>query len=286
MATGTKKGLVPFRKVGSAPNNGGLSTYAIATGYATGLAKGDPVKLHTDGTIIRASNDTADSIGVFMGVSYTDSTGTPKYSPQWLASTTATNIQALVMDDPFATFQAKGEGPIPLVQVGDIFAMNLEDPDTSTGQSQMTVKCLAEITGDVDISAMTDLVDAGGVAGLAGSDAFTIRTTNPDNAAVTITITDPMTPAALLALLNAVDGIEASLSDDGYLNIVATDGYDLTLASTVGAPVADFFAATSFTAESEVVAASAGLVKVISVIDRDTYAMEVVLVDHDLRDDG
>lgn len=284
MPTGAKKGLNPARKVGSGPDNKGLNSYTIATGYATALGMGDPVKLHTDGTLIQATNG-ADAIGVFKGVKYVNSAGDLKFAHYWPASTAATSIEALVMDDPNATYIVKGDGPIPLVQPGDIFAAVLTAPTALTGLSNVTAKVMPEITGDVDISAMTDLVDVGGVTGLAGSDAFTIRTTNPANSAVTITITDPMTPAALLALLNAVDGIEASLSAGGFLNIVATDGYDLTLASTVGAPVADFFVATSFTAESEVVAGSAGMFKVVRVVDRDTYQMEVVLVRHSLRDD-
>ena len=281
MPTGAQAGLNPARKVGSGPDTMGLSEYTIASGYATALGKGDPVKLHTDGTLIKATNGN-DAIGVFYGVNYIDSTGAVKIEKYWPASTVATQITALVMDDPNRTFHVKGEGPIPLVQPGDIFALNLTAPNALTGRSTVEAKVLAEITGDVDISAMADLVDVAGVTGLAGSDAFTIKTTAPGAAATTITITDPMTPAALLALLNAVDNIEASLTDDGFLNIVATDGYDLTLASTVGAPIADLFVATSFTDESEVVAANAGLVKVVRVTDRDNYVMECVLVNHSL----
>lgn len=281
-----RKGLVPSRTVGSGPDNKGFSTYTIASGYATALGMGDPVKLHTDGTIILATNG-ADALGVFMGVTYTDSNGDVKITGRWPASATSdSTIYARVMDNPNATFTVVGDGPIPLVQPGDIFALTIGTPSTQTNRSNAVAKVMPEITGDVDISEMTDLVDAAGVTGLAGTDAFTIKTTAPGAAATTITITDPMTPAALLALLNAVDNIEATLSAGGFLNIVATDGYDLTLADTVGTPVADLFVATSFTDESEVVASSAGLVKVINVIDRDNKVMEVVLVKHLLRDDS
>lgn len=284
MTTGVKKGLNPARKVGSAPDSKGLSTYAIASGYATGLGKNDPVKLASDGTIVLASNDTADSIGVFMGVSYVDSQGNVVYSKNWPASTVATNIEALVMDDPNSTFTAKAEGPIPLVQKGDIFALNLTAPDTVTGQSTVTVKTNAEIVGDVDLNGETDI--GANVAGVADGDAFSIRTSNPDNSAVTITIADGDGLVELLAKLNAVDGILASeQASTGFLVIEATDGYDIITAEVTNTPFAGLFAGSAGTF-SEVVSASAGLVKVIRVIDETARALEVVLVDHDLRDDG
>jgi len=283
MATGTLKGLTPARKVGSGPDNKGLSTYAIATGYATSLGLGDPVKLTTDGTLVRATNDTADAIGVFAGVSYTDSEGSPQFKKMWTASTAATDVKALVTDDPFATFTAKADGPIPLVQKGDIFALNLTAPDTNTGRSTATVKALAEVTGDVDIDGSTDLPTDTDVT---ANDTFTIQTTNPANSAVTITFVASYDTVTLVADLNAVDGILATVdSTSGFLTIQATDGYDLTITEGTGTPFNDLFgvAAGTFT---EVVAASAGMVKVINVKDTADYSLEVVLVDHDLRDDG
>lgn len=284
MATGTKKGLTPYRMVGSGVDNAGLSSYTIASGYSTGIGKGDPVKLTTDGSIIRATNDSADSIGVFYGVKYTDSTGKPKFSQQWLASTTATDIEALVDDNPMRTFLGKGDGPIPLVQKGDIFAMNLTAPDTSTGRSADTIKVLTEVDGAEDLSSITDL--GAEITAISDTDTFTIKTSNATSA-TTITIEDGDSPTDLTTKLSAVDGISAEIdSTTGYLSITATNGYDLVLADGTGTPLADSDALPAANTYSEVVAASAGLVKVISVVDTDTYALEVVLVDHDLRDDG
>ncbi len=282
MATGPKKGLNPARKVGSAPNNHGVNEYSIASGYATALGKGDPVKLASDGTIEKATNDTADSIGVFIGVQYTDSLGEPQYSNLWAASTTGTDIVAYVIDDPFATFHVVGDGPIPLVQKGDIFAMTLTAADSNTKQSQAVAKVLTELTGDVDLDGETDI--GANIAGVADADAFSIKTSNMDTA-TTITIADGDGIVELLADLNAVDNISATLDSSGFLVIQATDGYDLVAAEVTNTPFEALMGVTAGTF-SEVVAASAGLVKVIKVVDRDTYVMEVVLVDHDLRDDG
>jgi len=178
MPTGPKKGLNAARKVGSGPDNKGLNSYAIASGYATVLGKGDPVKL-VSGTLQRATNDTADAIGVFQGVSYTDSNGNTVFSSIWPASTVATDIEALVLDDPGATFRAVGDSSVASVVPGEIYALNLTNADTTIKHS----------TVDVDIDGGT-------------------------------------------------------------------------------------------------VAASAGLVKIVSVVDAATNELEVVLVDHDLRDDG
>ncbi len=285
MATAPRTGLTKMRNVGSAPESAGLTEYTIASGYSTALGVGDPVKLTTDGSIIKATNG-ADAIGVFMGVSYINSSGEPKITKYWPASATGTDIKALVLDDPKATFTVKGDGPIPLVQVGDIFACDLTTAaDSATGRSRLTALVIPEIVGDVDLSAVTDLGEQ--VTGMDDGDAFTIDTNQSGVSPTTITITDGWDYQDLLDALNAVTGITASLqASTGFLKIRSTNGYDITMASTSGAPIADLFVATSFTGESEVVAANAGLVKVVSVPDRDNYVMEVVLVNHSLRDDG
>ena len=280
MGTAPRKGFNKARKVGSAPDGMGLTPYAIATGYATALGVGDPVQLTSDGTIIQAANNVG-NLGVFQGVTYTDSAGDVHITKYWPASQAATNIEALVSDDPLATYHVKADGPIPaaVVYPGLMYAMNLTAPSSSTGRSQMTVDSIPTITGDVDISAMADLVDGAGVSGLAGSDAFTIKTTNPDNSNTTITITDPMTPAALVALIEAVPGITCEIeAGTGFLKIQSTDGYLITTASTVGTPITDLFAVTSHTAAgTKAVAIANSMVKVVSVPDRDNYVLEVAL---------
>lgn len=162
MPTGTKKGLVASRKVGSAPDNKALSEYTITSGYATVLGLGDPVKL-VSGALERATNDTADAIGVFAGVSYTDSQGNPTFSKIWPASTVATDIVALVVDDPAATFSAVGDSTVAAVVPGGIYALNLTDADTATGQSTITVDVdagtVAATLGLVKVVKVTDVAN-------------------------------------------------------------------------------------------------------------------------------
>lgn len=136
MATAPKKGLNPARKVGSGPDNKGLSSYAIASGYSTLISTGDPVRLTTDGTIIKGTN-AAGNIGVFAGVSYTNSLGEVKFSQFWPASTVATNIEALVIDDPFATFQAVADAAVGSVATGALYPLTLTAG--TNGQSNAVV---------------------------------------------------------------------------------------------------------------------------------------------------
>lgn len=280
MASAPRKGLNNLRNVGSSPDNKGINDYTIASGYNTNIGVGDPVKL-SSGTLVLATNG-ADAIGVFQGVSYTDSFGAPVFKQYWPANTVATNIVAYVCDAPFATFSAVANSEIPLVVPGNIFAMNGAAMSAATGRSQQLVNTMVEITGDVDLSAMTDLGED--VTGLDDNDTFTIRTTQTVSA-TTITIEDGDGPDELLEKLNAVDNISAELNDDGFLVIRATDGYNLVIAEGTGTPYADLFAGAAGTF-TEVVAANAGMVKVISVLDAANKVLEVVLVNHSLRDDG
>jgi len=278
MGTAPRKGFNLARTVGSTGTNAGLTAYKIATGYATALGVGDAVKLTTDGTVIKAANS-AGNLGIIRSIQYTDTNGDIKITKYWPASTTATNIEVLVEDNPLNTYHVVADGPIPetIVYPGLMYAMNLTAADSATGRSQMTVNSIPTITGDVDLSAVVTLV--GTVAGMADGDAFTIKTTNPANSAVTISIATATTKVAFLAALNAVTGISASVAaGTGFLTIQATDGYFITTVETAGNPITDLFAVASHTAAgTKAVAIGSSMVKVVSVPDRDNKVMEVAL---------
>ncbi len=277
-------GLTPCRKVGSAVDNKALSPYTIASGYATGIGRGAPVRLHTDGTLVVATNG-SDAIGVFDSVKFKP-TGTTQYigfSTQWPASQAATEIQALVYDDPDTTFTLKANGPIPIAKAGDIYPVTgLGSPNVYTGRSGALANVLATRTGSLAVVGTNNAA----LTGLANNDAFTIRTSNPANTPVTITIVTNQTPAQLLALLNAVPGISASLNGSNFLVVTATDGYNIILADGAGTPLVDSTLIGAAGTVVGTVAANAGMVKVVNVVDRDERLMECVLVNHSLRDDG
>ncbi len=241
MATGTKKGLNPSRKVGSGPDNKGLSEATILTGYATDLGVGDLVKRTTDGTLQQGENGAPDNVGCYLGVSYTDSDGNPVFKQRWAASTTATDIKASLNDDPLATYDARADGSIAVIDVGDLMPVRFDSTvNALTGRSNMEVRSLAQatataidFTGELDIGANTTISDG---------DAFTVDTATV-NSATTITIADGDGIIELLADINAVTGISGEISEDGsssgFLTIKATDGSQLRLDDTTGTPLVD-----------------------------------------------
>lgn len=285
MPTGTKKGLNPARKVGSNVDNAALSAYSIASGYATALGVGDPVKLTTDGTIIKATNG-ADAIGSFAGVQYKNSLGEIKFGRYWPASTVGTEIVAYVYEDPNASFRILANGPIPASTVfaGNIYALDVATAaDAFTGRSQAVVNVIPTRTGSLAVTGTNNAA----LTGLANNDTFQIRSTVA-NVNTTITIVTNQTPAQLLALLNAVPGITASLNGSNFLVVSTTDGGNIVLTDGTGTPLTDSNLIGTAGTVTAVVAANAGLVKVLRVIDRDApnYELEVVIVNHSLRDDG
>ena len=283
MATAPRKGLNPARKIGSGADNGGMTEYNIASGYNTALGTGDLVKLHTDGTIIRGTNS-ADNLGMFGGCFYVDSLGKPQYQKYWPASQTSTvQPTALVMDNPDSTFHIVADGTVAQVLPGKIYAMNLETPDSATGRSQMTVKVLATSTGSTDLSANVDIP---GTTAWNTNDTFTVCSSAGESA-TTITITASMTITQLLAALNAVTNISASLTSAGYVKISATNGYSLILADGTGTPLADdatLIGAAGTTAPT--VSAGSSAVQVVKVVDTDNYVLECRLSNHLYRDDA
>lgn len=144
-------GLVPVKLVTGAPYIGVTRQYKIASGYATNIFKGDLVKIHTDGTIVRETADAAvDTIGVFMGCSYTDPTFGKVFRQYYPADTVASDIQAYVVDDPDVLFKvaviSSGASTTPIVMadlaqadVGRNLTMVDNAGDTATGNSKVAV---------------------------------------------------------------------------------------------------------------------------------------------------
>ena len=115
-------GLKPARHGGGgAVRLNSFGQYTILSGYATNLFRGDPVKRTADGTLIRDTAGSTMTVGVFWGVSYTDSsTGEVKYSPYWPASTAATAIVAYVYDDPQIVFEVEADQDTTAITASDI----------------------------------------------------------------------------------------------------------------------------------------------------------------------
>ncbi len=276
-----KKGLTPARKVGSGPDNKALSAHTIASGYGTALASGDPVKFSA-GNIVKATNG-ANALGILASLRYVATDGRIIDTRYWPASTTVmagTTVDALVLDDPNATFFVIGDGVVTQVAKGNLYALNLTGtPDANIGRSVVTANVTASITGSLAVVGTNNAA----LTGLANTDAFTIKS-SVANTATTITIVTNQTPAQLLALLNAVPGITASLNASNFLVVAATDGGSIVLTDGTGTPLADSTLLTTAGTTTATVAAGSALVEVVSVVDTDNKILEVILSRHQFRD--
>lgn len=109
-------GLVPVNLIGGQQFAGSTRMIPIASGYATNLYFGDPVKFTNTGTLITsglaydsAAAETGGTLGIFLGCEYTPAGG-PLYgklrSQKWTASTVASDAVAYVCDDPDVIMKA------------------------------------------------------------------------------------------------------------------------------------------------------------------------------------
>lgn len=113
--------------------------YKIVTGYSTGIFTGDLVKA-VAGATIEAAAATNRVLGAFAGCQYVNAQGEQKFGRYWPASTAATDIKAMVFDDPNIVFEMQADGAVT-----ETDRFNLADHvtthagNTSTGQSGMEV---------------------------------------------------------------------------------------------------------------------------------------------------
>ena len=103
-------GLKPVNLIGGQVFSGATRLMEIASGYATNIFYGDLVKRISDGTIEKdTGTTTATPVGVFLGVSFTNSsTGQiqqQQFYPASQAIKSGTQIFAVVADDPDTLFQ-------------------------------------------------------------------------------------------------------------------------------------------------------------------------------------
>jgi hypothetical protein len=123
-------------------NSGGTirsKEYKIASGSSTNIFTGDFVKLLSTGYIdVAAAGNRL--LGVFAGVKYTASDGTPTFSKYWPASTATLGSEdaiAYVYDDPNIVFAIQGDGTDAFTQIGNLANIVATAGSTVTGQSKM-----------------------------------------------------------------------------------------------------------------------------------------------------
>lgn len=140
--------------------------YVIASGYAVNIFSGDPVKLVDAGTVQLGTSDGTRSgtvagillLGIFAGVQYRDSNARPVVSNYWPASTTGTEIQCYVYDDPETLFDVEYVNPTPgtTVQtaVGEENDWVVASPggSTATGLSNAYLGVIESTSGQFQIT--------------------------------------------------------------------------------------------------------------------------------------
>jgi hypothetical protein len=117
-ATFAPYGFIPVRlATGGIPGRAHAFRGAIASGYAHDIAKGDPIKFVTAGTIqFAAAGDPVD--GVFDMVQYR-SAGKNNNSPYWPSGTVATDVIAWIHIDPSNVYKVQANASIAQTAIGD-----------------------------------------------------------------------------------------------------------------------------------------------------------------------
>jgi hypothetical protein len=99
--------MKPVKMAGQSANTAGLGEYPVAAS-ATAIYNQDLVAMATTGTAAVAAAGTEQLLGSLNGVFYTDtSTSKPTFQAYLLGSNAATDIVALVNDDPHQMYEIR-----------------------------------------------------------------------------------------------------------------------------------------------------------------------------------
>ena len=99
-------GLIPINLIGGQVFAGATRQLPIATNSSTAIFYGDVVKLLAGGTIGKdTGTDAATPVGVFLGCTYTDPVFGKTFRQYYPGTTSISDIEAYVQDDPDALFK-------------------------------------------------------------------------------------------------------------------------------------------------------------------------------------
>lgn len=136
-ATAAPFGLKPVYHGG-----GGIvrpTSYAIVSGYATSILAGGPVKIVTASGGINAAAAGDRAIGAFAGVRWTDSDGVTRFSNKWTASTTGTDIECWVTEDPNIFYEIQANATLTAADIGNQYDWSAESGNTTVGNSNVSL---------------------------------------------------------------------------------------------------------------------------------------------------
>lgn len=118
------------------------TSYSITSGYATNILANGPVKIVPsstgEGTIAAAA--AADrAIGSFAGVRWTDTDGLTRFSNKWTASTTGTDIECWVTEDPNIFYEIQANATLTVADIGKQYNWTAESGNTTVGNSNIAL---------------------------------------------------------------------------------------------------------------------------------------------------
>lgn len=120
-----------------------MGEYRLASGLGSNIFTGDLVVLKSDGYLDKAIAGDVNIKGVFAGVRWTDTDGTPRFEKRWPTGTAtkgSADAFALVYDDPTTIFEAQVTGAaFAQTNVGNNADILATAGDTSTGQSKHSI---------------------------------------------------------------------------------------------------------------------------------------------------
>ena len=110
----------------------------IASAYNTAIYSGDVVTLSSG--YVNQAGATSTPVGVFYGVYYTASDGTPTFSKVWTADTAtqgSADAEALVYNDPGIVYEAQFTAGTPAVSfIGSKYTLSTTAGSSTTGRSK------------------------------------------------------------------------------------------------------------------------------------------------------
>ena len=169
-ATASPYGLRAVNHLGGTPYAGSTRMYPIASATAINIYYGSVVNVLGTGFLTpnltvgtAAAPFVAGTVGVFVGVTYTDpGSGNVVFRQNYPTGTVAADIQAYVVDDPAVIFQVQANGAVTAAALGSccsILAQTTATGTLSSGNSTTAVNA-ATLSVNQDAFKIVDFVDS------------------------------------------------------------------------------------------------------------------------------
>jgi len=118
--TASPYGFRPVNLLGGIDFSGSTRSIKMTNSYGTAVGYGDAVKIVTAGTVEKDTGTTTMTpVGIFLGCQYTDpNTKQLTFKQNWVASTSATDNYAIVLDNPTAVFAVQADEAVAQTALG------------------------------------------------------------------------------------------------------------------------------------------------------------------------